>query len=414
MPSIMWFRRDLRLSDHPALTEAAAHGEVLPVFVFDPKQLAGNEAVSRTYLYRSVRALNEQLDGRLCVRVGDPLTVIPALAREIEAEAVHISADYGNYGRVRDAAVEQALQVPLVRTGSPYAVAPGRVLKADGTPYRVYTPYYKGWLAHGWRSPATHATTKFIGLNADAIPDDDDLGTLRLPAAGELAALARWQWFREHGLSDYADHRDRADLDGTSQLSAPLRFGEVHPRTLLAGLGDEKGHEVFRKEICWREFYADVLWHNPRTATEYLDERFAGMQYDTGKTAEARFLAPGGRRRPAAVGDARRRRRPARRRPPSTGGMKRTPTNRGPLVDLRQAGTTLLSWPPRSRASSGVSATTRRPPPSSGTRITMTRPSFATSMGPSPVRGFIAAIVLPFVRALERRVHHYSVGPTPP
>ena len=153
MPSIMWFRRDLRLSDHPALTEAAAHGEVLPVFVFDPKQLAGNEAVSRTYLYRSVRALNEQLDGRLCVRVGDPLTVIPALAREIEAEAVHISADYGNYGRVRDAAVEQALQVPLVRTGSPYAVAPGRVLKADGTPYRVYTPYYKGWLAHGWRSP---------------------------------------------------------------------------------------------------------------------------------------------------------------------------------------------------------------------------------------------------------------------
>ncbi len=291
MPSIMWFRRDLRLSDHPALTEAAAHGEVLPVFVFDPKQLAGNEAVSRTYLYRSVRALNEQLDGRLCVRVGDPLTVIPALAREIEAEAVHISADYGNYGRVRDAAVEQALQVPLVRTGSPYAVAPGRVLKADGTPYRVYTPYYKGWLAHGWRSPATHATTEFIGLNADAIPDDDDLGTLRLPAAGELAALARWQWFREHGLSDYADHRDRADLDGTSQLSAPLRFGEVHPRTLLAGLGDEKGHEVFRKEICWREFYADVLWHNPRTATEYFDERFAGMQYDTGKTAEARFDA---------------------------------------------------------------------------------------------------------------------------
>lgn len=292
MTSIMWFRRDLRLGDQPALVEAAKHDAVLPVFVFDPKQLAGNEAVSRTYLFRSVRALQEQLDGGLCVRVGDPLHVIPQLAREIEADSVHISADYGNYGRTRDAAAEAALGgIPLVRTGSPYAVAPGRVQKADGTPYRVYTPFYKAWLAHGWRRPADAAKPTFIRLAADAIPADDDLGTLRLPPAGELAALERWEWFKANGLADYADLRDRADLDGTSQLSGPLRFGELHPRTLLADLGDERGHEVFRKEICWREFYADVLWHAPHTATDYLDERFARMQYDTGKTAQTRFEA---------------------------------------------------------------------------------------------------------------------------
>ena len=292
MTSIMWFRRDLRLGDHPALLEAANQGPVLPVFVFDPKQLAGNEAVSRTYLFRSVRALNEQLDGKLCVRIGDPLQVIPALAREIEADAVHISADYGNYGRTRDAAAEAALgEIPLVRTGSPYAVAPGRVLKSDGTPYRVYTPFYKAWLAHGWRKPATTTAIDFLSLKADDIPADDDLGSLVLPAAGELAALERWAWFKKHALADYADMRDRADVDGTSQLSGPLRFGEIHPRTLLAGLGDERGHEVFRKEICWREFYADVLWNAPHTATEYLDERFTRMQYDTGKTADARFEA---------------------------------------------------------------------------------------------------------------------------
>ena len=295
MSSIVWFRRDLRLDDHPALSAAAAVGEVLPVFVLDPRQLGGVEAVSRTYLMRSLRALDDQLDGQLCVRVGTPEHVIPALAREVEAAAVHISADYGNFGRVRDAAVEAqlaAITVPLVRTGSPYAVAPGRVLKDDGKPYKVYTPYWKAWMRHGWRAPAASQTAfTWISLHSQAIPADDDLGSLRLPEAGATAALERWAWFRDNVLADYAELRDRADLDGTSQLGAALRFGELHPRTLLAEMGDGPGHEVFRKGLAWREFYADVLWHNPRTAHEYLDTRFAGMEYDTGATAEAHFEA---------------------------------------------------------------------------------------------------------------------------
>lgn len=296
MPSILWFRRDLRLSDHPALLAAAATGDVLPVFVLDPRQLGGAEAVSRTYLMRSLRALNEQLDGRLCVRSGVPEDVIPTLAREVAANAVHCSADFGNFGRVRDAAVEARLQqagTALVRTGSPYAVAPGRVLKEDGTPYRVYTPYWKAWMRHGWRAPAGSgaATTGWIAMRADAIPADDDLGALRLPPAGELAAHERWEWFRDGALADYARMRDRADRDGTSQLGAALRFGEIHPRTLLAELGEESGHEVYRKELAWREFYADVLWHQPRTASEYLDMRFASMEYDSGPVADARFTA---------------------------------------------------------------------------------------------------------------------------
>ena len=296
MPSILWFRRDLRLSDHPALLAAASNGEVLPVFVLDPQQLSGPEAVSRTYLMRSLRSLNEQLDGRLCIRAGASAEVIPALAREVAATSVHISADYGIFGRVRDAAVESALQslaIPLVRSGSPYAVALGRVLKDDGTPYKVYTPYWKAWMRHGWRAPAASSSdsAQWISLPSDAIPTDDDLGGLRLPVAGEEAALARWQWFSENALHNYSELRDRADLDGTSQLGAALRFGEIHPRTLLAQLGDEAEHEVFRKELAWREFYADVLWHQPHTATDYLDARFVNMQYDTGPTADARFTA---------------------------------------------------------------------------------------------------------------------------
>ena len=297
MPSILWFRRDLRLGDHPALLAAAAEdGDVLPVFVLDPRQLSGPEAVSRTYLMRSLRALNAQLDGRLCIRLGTPNDVIPALAREIEATSVHISADFGTFGRVRDTDVESALQttgIGLVRTGSPYAVAPGRVLKDDGTPYKVYTPFWKAWMRHGWRAPATSSgdSAQWISLRSDAIPADDDLGLLHLPAAGEDAARSRWLWFHDNALQEYSEMRDRADGDGTSQLGAALRFGELHPRTLLARLGDEPGHDVFRKELAWREFYADVLWHQPHTATDYLDSRFANMQFDTDPSADARFAA---------------------------------------------------------------------------------------------------------------------------
>lgn len=296
MPAILWFRRDLRLADHPALVAATATAEVLPVFVLDPRQLGGHEAVSRTYLFRSLRALQEQLDGGLCVRVGEPERVLPELARAVSASAVHITADYGVFGRRRDAAVEQVLLaqgIRLIATGSPYAVAPGCVVKADATPYRVFTPFHRAWMRHGWPAPAPSSVTgaTWLRLRGDAIPPDDDLGALQLPAAGEAAALARWAWFRDGALAEYGTMRDRADVDGTSQLSAALRFGEIHPRTLLAELGDAPGHAVFRKELAWREFYADVLWHQSHAAHAYLDARFAHMQYDAGPDADARFDA---------------------------------------------------------------------------------------------------------------------------
>ncbi len=294
MTAILWFRRDLRLGDNPALLEASHAGPVLPVFILDPRQLSGPEAVSRTYLMRLLRALDAQLDGGLCVRSGHPEEVIPQLVAEAQASSVHISADYGNFGRIRDAAVEEKLgNVPLVRTGSPYAVAPGRVTKDDGTPYKVFTPFSKAWLRHGWRAPARTGvdTAKWLSRPSEAIPADDDLGSLSMPPSGEMSAQLRWTQFRDAALDDYDAIRDRADLDGTSQLGAALRFGELHPRTLLADLNESRGHSVFRSELAWREFYADVLWNQPHTAHEYLDTRFANMRYDVGKIADERFTA---------------------------------------------------------------------------------------------------------------------------
>jgi deoxyribodipyrimidine photo-lyase len=307
---VAWFRRDLRLQDNPALLAAlAAPGGALPVFVLDQALWGPAGPVRRAYLLRSLRSLDASLGGRLHVRVGDPAQVLPRLAAEVAADSVHCAADFGPYGARRDLAVEQALAAggrQLVRTGSAYAVSPGRVRKGDGTAYRVYTPFYRAWVEHGWRGPAgaPPARPRWLELaGSQQLPGEPDLGELVLPAAGEEAALARWAQYRSGALADYAALRNRPDLAATSSLSAALRWGEVHPRTLLADLGadqlgvdqlgvDQPGvGEVFRKELAWREFYADVLHHAPRTAREPIHAELAGIEHDAGPAADELFAA---------------------------------------------------------------------------------------------------------------------------
>ncbi len=294
MPSVLWLRRDLRRHDNPALVAAAADAPVVPLFVLDPRLWRASGDVRRAWLLRSLRALDRSLDGALVVRHGDPRTVVPGLAAEVGAATVHVSADFAPYGSDRDLAVAERLESAgraLVRTGSPYAVAPGRVTKGDGTPYRVYTPFFRAWLAHGWRAPAADADPDWLlGLPVDPLPDEPALRA-ELPEVGEEAALARWDAFRSGALAAYDEKRDRPDVDGTSMLSAHLRWGEIHPRTLLADLDDSPAHTVFRKEIAWREFYADVLHHAPASARDWLDPRFAEMEYDDGPEADSRFEA---------------------------------------------------------------------------------------------------------------------------
>ena len=297
--SVLWLRRDLRLHDHPALVEAATTtDEVVPLFVIDASLWTTSGGARREYLRHSLTALNASMDNNLVVRVGNPADVVPRVAREVGASAVHISADFAPYGSIRDAAVEKALDatgVLLQRTGSPYAVSPGRVRKADRTPYRVYTPYYRAWCEHGWRAPAELVPVSWVsGVASDTLTHSPTEALPLLPEAGERAALARWAEFRDDALEDYADRRDRPDLRATSHLSVHLKFGEIHPRTLLADLGSPhaklpKSHEIFRKELAWREFYADVLHHEPQSAREYLRPEFAHMEYDAGPSAERKL-----------------------------------------------------------------------------------------------------------------------------
>jgi deoxyribodipyrimidine photo-lyase len=294
--SILWFRRDLRLGDHPALLAAVdtadADGEVLPLFVVDPRLWGPSGAPRREYLRRCLGELREATGGALVVRSGDPADVVPAVAREVAAGAVHVSADTGPYGRRRDAAVERALgEVAFVRTGSPYAVGPGLVTKRDGTPFQVFSPFARAWREHGWPAPAPRRDDVpwCRGVRSEDLPPEQDLGDTRLPATGEAAAHESWDRFREQRLSGYTEGRNLPAGDGTSRLSHHLKYGTIHPRTLLADLTDEGDGEAVRRftdELAWREFYADVLWHRPESAREYLRPELQALGYDSGPHAE--------------------------------------------------------------------------------------------------------------------------------
>jgi deoxyribodipyrimidine photo-lyase len=293
--SLLWFRRDLRTGDHPALLAAAEAGDVLGVFVLDEDLLRPSGAVRRAFMYDCLRALDSQLSGRLLVVRGKPAEVLPRIAASVDATSVHVTADCGPYGRERDVAVAEALgDVSFVRSGSPYAITPGRVLKQDGTPFRVFTPFYRAWVGHGWRAPAGSRVVRWLdpadrdgGPRALQIPTESVPQGLDLPAAGEEAALRQWAEFRDNGLADYGSLRDRPDRPGSSRMSPYLRWGCVHPRTLLA----DQPSDPFRAELAWREFHADVLWHQPRTARHNYDQRFDSVSYESGASADKAFEA---------------------------------------------------------------------------------------------------------------------------
>ncbi len=287
--SLLWLRRDLRRADHPALAAAAEGGRVLPCFVIDPDFFDDAGPVRQAWLAATLRALDAAYDGHLCLRYGDPADVIPALAKEVGATRVHVSIETEPGGAARDERVRAALadhDFAWVETGSPYAVTPGRVLNRSGEPYRVFTPFSRAWQDHGWPAPVdepgglklaraeSHAKAEgLVDRAIKACPID-------LPPAGERAALDRWAEFRDVVLRAYDSDRDRPDLHGTSRMSPYLKFGVVHPRTLLADLTGHagKGAQRYVAELAWREFYADVVHHNPDSLTNDLNP--LGIDYD--------------------------------------------------------------------------------------------------------------------------------------
>ena len=288
----MWFRRDLRVRDNPALLEACAEGDVLPVFVADPAFTATG-APRRALLHDCLAALNTAIGGALVIRGGEPADEIAALADEIDADTVYVARDYGPYGRQRDERVADVLRGAgrrLRGVGSPYAVSPGEVVKDDGGPYSVFTPFSRKWRDHGWDAPLdAPPSPDWIELDSEPLPARPDVG-IELASAAEDDVLARWRTFRDRGLDEYDQRRDLPAVDGTSRLSPYLKYGVVHPRQLLAESDPHReAHRVFQSELAWRDFYADVLFQRPRSAWEHWNPKFDAIAYDEGAEARHRF-----------------------------------------------------------------------------------------------------------------------------
>ena len=290
MISLVWFRRDLRVHDHPALVAAADVGRPVPVFCFDSRLLHGRHGSGPRgrFMLECLRDLDEPLRKRgsgLVVRDGPPEREIPRLAAEVGAREVHVTADVGPYARRRDDAVAAALE----GTAAKLVAHPGLTVAGDaaavrtqkGTPHRVFSPYHRAWLDQPRRN-VLGAPRSLPALPRDLaqgrLPGPDGLGLeedaperLR---GGEGEGRRRLAMFLRDRVTRYADTADRLDQEGTSRLSAYLRFGCVSPREAEARLPRGKGAEAFRRQLCWRDFYSQLLFHYPENAHREFQERF--------------------------------------------------------------------------------------------------------------------------------------------
>jgi deoxyribodipyrimidine photo-lyase len=301
--AVVWFRRDLRVADHPALLAAVdAADQVVPVFVVDRTLLDGRPSGPnrRAFLHGALRSLArdlEALGGRLLVLEGDPVEVIPVVARTFAAGAVFCSRDLTPYARRRDTAVERALRAD----GRSLRSLPGNYLSdvdevrtTTGDPFRIYSPFARAAKAEGWDDPLPapgriRVPEELGRAGPDAPgagPGDFGLeGAVELTPPDPAAALERLQWFVANRVDGYGRGRNFMATDGTSRLSPYLRFGLVSPRQVAAavaaprarGAGDR---ETFVNELLWRDFYAYVLYHQPESAWAHMRPEFAHFEFE--------------------------------------------------------------------------------------------------------------------------------------
>ena len=284
--AVVWFRRDLRVHDHPALLDAVEHADhVYPLFVFDEPLLSGRWPAPNRISFMRDSAM--ELDGalramgsRLHVRLGRPAEAVAAFAREVGADAVLVSRDYGPYARSRDGEVAAALaedgRTFHARRGL-LVHEPEDVLTQGGERFSVYSPFRRAFERLERREPLA-APSRIPTPQDAAVGEWPSLARLTtgtpaagLIAPGETAARERLAAWADGGLREYHARRNDLSADGTSRLSQDLHWGllsgaEVYDR--CGGPG--RGPETFRNELTWREFYTHLLWHEPSVTREPL------------------------------------------------------------------------------------------------------------------------------------------------
>ncbi len=278
--ALWWVRRDLRLGDNQALAAALSQaGQVLPVFVLDPVLLNSSYVGEKrlAFLYDGLRALAGGLHERgntLVIRSGDPVDVLADLRNEVGAEAIFAEEDYSPYARRRDQRAARVL--PLHFTPGVTVHSPEAIVKADGEPYTIFTPFSKAWQARIWPGeplPAPRWIPTPSGVVGKGVPANPRVSEHVPFQAGETEALRHLAAFTEKAISSYGDERNRMDLPGTSGLSPYLRFGMLSARQAVAAARlaearaaegvSRRSTESWLNELIWREFYIAILYHFP-------------------------------------------------------------------------------------------------------------------------------------------------------
>lgn len=279
---VMWFRRDLRVTDHPALSAAAEGHRLLCLYVLDPRLLnsARMSPARIVYLRHALADLASSLSdlgNRLVVLTGDATSVVPQTAAEVGAVTVHISADHTPYASARDTAVQTRLQDQGMglESHAGITIGPvGSVLNGSGSPYRVFTPFHRSWRQrkHGQPLSAPHVLPPPPqSVMGTAVSDSSLLQSpgpdIAWADGGETAARIRLGRWLDHGVTDYDDRRDIMAVDGTSRLSPDLHFGCLSAREVYTRLDrTQAGQQTFAAELVWRDFYAHVLGDWPHAA----------------------------------------------------------------------------------------------------------------------------------------------------
>ncbi|MFM8332737.1 MAG: cryptochrome/photolyase family protein [Candidatus Methylumidiphilus sp.] len=295
--AILWFRRDLRLTDNPALLHAlAAADTIIPVFIFDPDEDGAWRpgAASRWWLHHSLQALDADLRQRgsqLWLCRGPSLDALRQIRQATGASQVYWNRLYEPAAIARDSAIKQALREDGMQVESCNSALwrePWEMTRGKGEPYKVFTPYWKALQQRGFGDLPQPAPARLPNIPAigDGLPLADfgllpniawDGGLRENWQPGEAGALALLDEFLQDAASRYSAERDLPDRPSTSRLAPHLHFGEIGPRQILAGLAtqaEQTGAECYPRQLAWREFAHHLLYYFPATTDAPLDARF--------------------------------------------------------------------------------------------------------------------------------------------
>jgi deoxyribodipyrimidine photo-lyase len=317
---LFWHRRDLRSVDNVGLNAARQRSpKVIGVFCLDPNILQRDDVapVRVTYLIGSLEKLQEnyaQAGSQLLILQGQPIEKLPALAKALSAQAVYLNRDVEPYGRERDRTVAAALReagIEVEAFWDQLLHAPTQVMTGAGQPYTVYTPFWRNWKNQPKAEPVaaltqaeglSDAETERVQTETIALPTAKDLGFVwdnELPLApGTAAAQEKLDAFCSRAIQDYGEQRNFPAVDGTSRLSAALKFGTIGIRTVWAATemasadsrSDETRHniQVWQQELAWREFYQHAMYFFPELAEGSYRAQFKQFPWENN---EAHFQA---------------------------------------------------------------------------------------------------------------------------